>query len=133
MRTKGFGLLETIISISIACIIIIIACSIYAQSEKYLGVVGDKIDSLENLRIGMDFVEDKLRGSHSVLNESEVITIDGSRVYLKNGILRYNTDGEQIASKISSFGVQKINDKGLYKITLSSNNINMNSLIEVRE
>lgn len=125
--------MEAIVSLGIACTIISICCSIYMQSEKNIELIGNQINSMSNLRIAMDFVGDKLREGQSILIESGGVKANGSKIYLKNNILRYNTDSEQIACDISSFMVEKENDLGLYKITLVSGINSMNSLITLRK
>lgn len=132
MRNVGFVLIEAIISLALACLIILICCNIYAQNEKNLEIVGNKIDSMDNLRIAMDFVGDELRAGQIIVIDSGGVNVNGVEIYLKNNILRINADSEQIASNISSFKVYKENEFGLYRITLISGEYTMNSLIKAR-
>lgn len=120
MINKGVTLIELLIAISIFLIIATLCSDIFVNEIKDFKLTSININSSEELKIAMDFVYDKITIGNSITAGVNQITIDKDKVYLKNNVLRYDEDQQQIACNIDSFEVQKYNTKGLYKIILCS-------------
>ncbi|WDC83777.1 hypothetical protein PL321_14805 [Caloramator sp. mosi_1] len=80
-----------------------------------------------NVNIALDFISDKIRTDRIQLinsyknNRIEIFkTSDGSVLYIKNGILRFKVDSQQIVPDIEYAYIEKITDR-LYKVTIKSN------------
>lgn len=156
MIKKGITLVETIIVISLLSTIIIITYSFIKTNDNiYLGM-SSRSDNSINTRIGMEYIVDRIINSQSIQlieysnpgynashirvetvvgNPTNILVIDGERIYIKkdtlqiNGtqkienILRCDTDSQQVVPGIYAF---EIWNKGnnLYLITLFLSNPN---------
>lgn len=120
MRDKGLTLIELLIAISIFLIITTLCSDVFINEIKDFKLTSTNINSSEELKIAMDFVCDKITIGNIITTGVNQINIDRDIVYLKNNVLRYDEDQQQIACDIDSFEVQKYNANGLYKIILCS-------------
>ena len=133
MIKRGFTIVELMISLSIMVIIITICFNTYLLTLREFAVLEGGVDGKANVRIAMDFITERIREGRSIIFGVEDVTIDGDRIYLRNNILRHGTDSQQIANNINSFGVIRVNDGGLYKVSVVSGSLCTNTLIRKRK
>lgn len=130
MKKKGFTLIESIVSLFIFLIIVIVSLDFYGYSISLSKELNNNNSDIINANIAFDFITDKIRTGRIQLinsinnNRLEVFkTSDGGILYIKNGILRYNSDSQQIVPDINYVFVEKKSDK-LYKVTITTKSHN---------
>jgi prepilin-type N-terminal cleavage/methylation domain-containing protein len=133
MVRRGFTLVELMVVMFISVIIIAICFNVYIISLKEFKNIDEAVDGNANTRIAVDFIVEHIREGHSLVIGNGDVTIDGDRIYLKNNILRHGTDSQQIANNISSFGVVRINEEELYKVSVVSGSLSQITLINKRK
>jgi prepilin-type N-terminal cleavage/methylation domain-containing protein len=131
MNKKGFTLIEVVLSLSILCIIAVISIDFIKLNDRVFYNISDSIDRKSNLRIAMEFLYRTIRDCDSIEILSNGIKVDNERIYIKNNILRYSVDSQQIAPNITNFSVDKITDI-LYKIHISSEDAELITFVKVR-
>lgn len=154
MKKKGITLIETIIVITLLSIIIIITNSFIKTNENIYLKVSSNSDYSINTRIAMEYIIDRIINSNNIQlkeytdpgsnaehirvetrmgNPTNIMIIDGERIYIKkdilliNGtqkienILRCDTDSQQVVPGIYAFEVWN-KGNGLYLVTLFLSN-----------
>ncbi|SHF02401.1 MULTISPECIES: PilW family protein [Caloramator] len=126
MKKKGFTLIESIVALFIFLIIVFISLDFYSFTIGINKKVGKDNSDIINATIALDFISDKIRTDKIQLinsmnkNRLEIFkTSDGGILYIKNGILRFNVDSQQIVPQIDYVLVEKKSEK-LYKITITT-------------
>ncbi|MCX7695069.1 MAG: prepilin-type N-terminal cleavage/methylation domain-containing protein [Caloramator sp.] len=130
MKKKGFTLIESIVALFIFLIIVIVSLDFYGYSISLNKELNNNNSDIINANIAFDFITDKIRTGKIQLinsinnNRLEVFkTSDGGILYIKNGILRFNSDSQQIVPDINYVFVEKKSDK-LYKVTITTKSKN---------
>lgn len=126
MIKKGYTLIEVMVSLFIFFIIISLTLEFISFSMGLNMDLKGRSSDLINATIAIDFIQDKIRtGNIEPINNYnkdrlEILkTFDGSILYLKNGILRYSTDSQQITPNIDYVFVEKISNN-LFKISVTT-------------
>lgn len=126
MKNKGFTLIETIISLFIFSVIVIVVLDFYGFNERINNSLRSQSNDLLNGYIAVDFITDIIKKNKiEIIDKNQngryeiIRTMDGQTLYLKgnNGILRYVTDSQQITINILEAKVEKVRDK-LYKVVV---------------
>ncbi|MBZ4662423.1 MAG: hypothetical protein JG776_105 [Caloramator sp.] len=127
MKKKGFTLVESIVALFIFLIIVLISLDFYSFTFEINKKMSKDNSDLINATIAIDFISDKIRTDKIQLinstnkNRLEIFkTSYGGVLYIKNGILRYNVDSQQIVPQIDYVLVEKKSEK-LYKVTVTTN------------
>lgn len=122
-KKKGFTLIEIIAALFIFSIIVAITFNFINFNNYLFSNISSSVDKKGNLRIAMDFVIEKIRNGNVIIIEENngKVTIDGKSIYVKNNILRYDVDSQQIAPEITDFKVFHENEtSGLYRVRIVS-------------
>ncbi|TDT61964.1 PilW family protein [Fonticella tunisiensis] len=122
-KKKGFTLIEIIAALFIFSIIVAITFNFINFNNYLFSNISSSVDKKGNLRIAMDFVIEKIRNGNVIIIEENngKVTIDGKSIYVKNNILRYDVDSQQIAPEITDFKVFLENEtSGLYRVRIVS-------------
>ncbi|WP_078695753.1 PilW family protein [Caloramator quimbayensis] len=123
MKNKGFTLIEVLLMIIVLSSITVYVMNFLFHYNNFVWKIEDNVDIQENMKIAMDFLYDSIVKAGSINIENNSIYIDGKKFYIKNNILRYDTDSQQIASGITKIEIIKISDnQNLYFIKIYSNN-----------
>lgn len=117
MRKKGYTLIETLIASMICFFITIYVFNFLFYNNIFLYKIEDITNMQENMNIAADFLYENIIKSNDIRIEDSNFYIDGKRVYIKNNILRFDTDSQQIASGITKIHIKKMEGK-LYTLTL---------------
>lgn len=130
MRKSGFTLIETVLVLFIISLISIASLSFIQFNINLFRNMEDSIDKQSNIRIAVDFVYDRIKEAKDIKVFDDEIMLDGKRVYVKNNILRYDTDSQQIACGINQIKVYEIKNNGkLYCINVSSGDFSQTTLV----
>jgi prepilin-type N-terminal cleavage/methylation domain-containing protein len=131
MIKKGYTLIEVIASLAILCIIVFISFDFLGHSNRVYSSINTSIEEKANVRIAMEFVYSCMRDGKQIKFQNNVLTIDNKDIYVKNGILRYGSDSEQIAPLVTNIQVV---DKGmgLYKILIFSDEYLQSTFVKKR-
>lgn len=122
MKRKGLTLIELMVSISILLIIITICSNILINGLITFHSISQNVNASQELKIAMDFICDTMEKGSMISIGTAKVTVDSDTIYLKNNILRFDQDQQQIACNIDSFVVEKVKENELYRISLSSGN-----------
>ncbi|QCX32715.1 hypothetical protein FDN13_02780 [Caloramator sp. E03] len=117
MKRKGYSLIETLIAAMICSFITIYMLDFISYNNIFLYKIEDITNIQENMNIAADFLYENIIKSNDIRIEDNNFFIDGKRVYIKNNILRFDTDSQQIASGITKIQIKKMKDR-LYTLTL---------------
>lgn len=122
MKKKGFTSIELLMTLIILSTISVYIMNFLFHYNSFVLKIEDNVDTQENMKIAMDFLYDIISKADSIKIEKDSIFIDGKKVYIKNNILRYDTDSQQIASGITKIEIEKIYDnQNLYFVKMYSN------------
>lgn len=122
MKKKGFTLIEVLFTLIVLSTISVYIMNFLFHYNNFVCKIKDNVDTQENMKIAMDFLYDIILKADSIKIENNSIFIDGKKVYIKNNILRYDTDSQQIASGITKIEIEKIYDnQNLYFVKMYSN------------
>lgn len=127
---KGFTLVETLASLCIIFIIALSVINLFGENNKIFKNISSDVEIKTNLRIAIDFLYNTLKEADNILIENDIV-VDGRKIYLKKGILRYNTDSEQIAVGIDTFCVYRVKP-ALYKINVTSGEYTYSTYVQQR-
>jgi prepilin-type N-terminal cleavage/methylation domain-containing protein len=131
MRKKGFTLIELIIALAFLMVLSSATFETYNNSVRNFNTLSDSIDKRGNCRIALDFIIDKLRGAISISTASNSVNLDTHKIYLKNNILRYDYDSEQVANNISGFSVDVLNEF-LFRVTVIAEDNKVQTIVCLR-
>jgi hypothetical protein len=131
MKNKGFSLIELIIALAFLMIICSITFDAYNNSMKSFKALSKGIDGRGNSRIALDFIVCNLKGATNISSTSNCVNLDSHKIYLKNNILRYDYDSEQVANNISGFSVVAMN-KLLYRVTVKADGYDTGTVVSLR-
>ncbi|SKA81837.1 hypothetical protein SAMN05443428_104124 [Caloramator quimbayensis] len=116
-------MIEVLLMIIVLSSITVYVMNFLFHYNNFVWKIEDNVDIQENMKIAMDFLYDSIVKAGSINIENNSIYIDGKKFYIKNNILRYDTDSQQIASGITKIEIIKISDnQNLYFIKIYSNN-----------
>jgi prepilin-type N-terminal cleavage/methylation domain-containing protein len=130
-RKRGFTLIEMLIALALLVIICSVTLGIYNNSMKSFDSLSESVDKRGNCRIALDFIVSNLKEATTISTANSCVNLDGHKIYLKNNILRYDYDSEQVASSISEFSVVALSSF-LYKITVKAVDYNAQTIVSLR-
>lgn len=131
MIKKGYTLIEVVASLAILSIITFITFDFFNHNNRIYSNINTSIDQKANVRIALEFIYSTIRDCAEIKVQNNVLTVDNKNIYVRNNILRYGTDSEQIAPFITNFQVT-YKGSGLYKVVVSSEDYILSTLVKKR-
>lgn len=117
-KSRGFTLVEGVVSLLIISIVVITSLNFYRVSKKLL-LEGEKQGNINsNLRIAQEFIVDKVRNSENLVLDNGSIFIDGKKLFVEKNILRYNTASQQISTDIIKVSIENM-ENSICRITVT--------------
>ncbi|MEG2338543.1 MAG: prepilin-type N-terminal cleavage/methylation domain-containing protein [Clostridium sp.] len=116
MKKRGFTLIEALVGVIILSITIIGCVKFYKSVSQSYSVIDKKGESSVNLQIAHEFTVSKVQEASDINLLGHDYLIDGNRIFVQNGTLRYITASQHIAPNISEFKIEHVSNN-LYRIT----------------
>jgi prepilin-type N-terminal cleavage/methylation domain-containing protein len=132
MRKKGFTLIEVISVVAILSIITAVSLNFFNFNNRVFYTICSSVDKKANMRIAMEFIYTRIRDSQTISFPNRILTVDGKRIYIKNNILRYDVDSQQVAPLITELNIVD-KGSGLYEISLFSEEYTLSTFVKRRK
>lgn len=132
MLRKGFTLIEVVAVVAIFLIVTTMSFNFFNFNNRIFYNICSSVDQKANMRIAMEFIYTHIRDSQTISFQNKILTVDGRRIYIRNNILRYDTDSQQVAPLITSFNIID-KGSGLYEISLLSNEYLLTTYVKRRK
>ncbi|MCX7885187.1 MAG: type II secretion system GspH family protein [Caloramator sp.] len=119
MKKNGYTLIEVLMATIILAVLLSYVLNFLYYYNAFIKKIESNVDIQENMKIAADFLYENIIKAQNIDVEKDFLLIDGKRIYIKDNILRYDTDSQQIASGISKIEIKKIEDiQNLYFLSL---------------
>lgn len=131
---RGFTLIELLFSLAVLMIIAAGTFKCFMLISNMYERSFDLCNSKFDRELSLKFVKEEIRNATSISVNNGVMNADGKKIYIKDGILRFDTDSGQIAASVNSINVSKYDASGkLYKVLINIDGINYTEYVYRRQ
>ena len=90
MRTRGFTLIELMVSLALMAVLATLCATVAASAREDDRVAREYAEDLRHLRTASDVLAAEIRSAHDVAVDADALVIDGRRWSVSDGVLLRN-------------------------------------------
>lgn len=133
MKERGYTLIEAVLSAILLSYMLIYILNFLFYNKIFMKKLEYFTDLQENMSIASDFLYENIVKAKDIKINNDSFYIDGKKVYVKNNILRFDTDSQQIAYGIKKIQIKSIeNNYKLYMLTIYGENTSKTFYVKLR-